>query len=185
MTLWEKGLKRICQTFTDSGKVKYLGVSVYSPTAAIKALNSEGIDLIQLPSNILDRRFEKEDVFTIAQEKGKQIYIRSTFLQGLLLMSLESIPNYMSHVKPVLQKLQQLRNETGLTSQEIALGYMKMEVPEAKIIIGVEEVAQLNQNLQSWEKVYPTSLVSRIKTIFKNVDETILNPVLWPSHHLR
>ena len=185
MTLWEKGLKRICQTFIESGKVKYFGVSVYSPTAAIKALNLDGIDLIQLPSNILDRRFEQANVFTIAQEKGKHIYIRSTFLQGLLLMSLETIPNNMSYVKPILQRLDQLKKETGLTSQEIALGYIKMEVPEAQIILGVEETAQLNQNLLSWGKGYPPSLVSKIKTLFKNVDETILNPVLWPSNHIK
>ena len=98
-------------------------------------------------------------------------------------MSLESIPNNMSHVKPVLQKLQQLRNETGLTSQEIALGYMKMEMPEARIILGVEQVAQLQQNLESWGKTYSSSLIPQIKATFENVDETILNPVLWPAIH--
>jgi aryl-alcohol dehydrogenase-like predicted oxidoreductase len=185
MTLWEKGLKEICQAFIDSEKVQYMGVSVYSPTAAIKALNAEGIDLIQLPSNILDRRFEQADIFRIAKEKGKQIYIRSAFLQGLILMSLDKIPDHMGYVKPVLQRLDQLRLETGLTSQEIALGYMKMEMPDAQIVLGVEEVAQLKQNLESWEKIYSSSLIPKIKAKFENVDETILNPVLWPSNHIK
>ncbi len=180
MILWEKGLKEICQTFIDSGKVQYLGVSVYSPTAAIKALNSDGIYLIQLPSNILDRRFEEAGVFETAQEKGKQVYIRSAFLQGLILMSLDKIPDNMGYAKPVLQRLNQLRLETGLTLQEIALGYLKMEMPDARMVLGVEHIFQLKQNLESWGKTYSPALIPKIKTMFTNIDENILNPVLWP-----
>jgi aryl-alcohol dehydrogenase-like predicted oxidoreductase len=183
ITLWEKGLKKICYTFTDSGKVQHSGVSVYSPKAAIKALNLKGIDLIQIPSNLLDRRFEQAGVFKLARKNNKRVYIRSVFLQGLLLIPFEGIPDNMSYAKPVLQRLNQLRQETGLTSQEIALGYMKMEMPEARIILGVEQITQLKQNLKSWGKTYPPSLIPKIKTMFMNVDETILNPVLWPASH--
>ena len=62
LPLWEKGLREILSDFCLSGKVSYLGISVYSPHRAIKALNTDGIDIIQVPSNIMDRRFENEGV---------------------------------------------------------------------------------------------------------------------------
>ena len=74
LSLWDKGLSRILHDFVLSGRVKYIGVSVYSPGRAIQALNTEGIDIVQLPTNILDRRFEIAGVFQLAEKKNKKIW---------------------------------------------------------------------------------------------------------------
>ena len=42
LSLWNKGLREILLGFVLSGKVKHIGVSVYSPEKAIQALNTEG-----------------------------------------------------------------------------------------------------------------------------------------------
>ncbi|MBT5306663.1 MAG: aldo/keto reductase, partial [Candidatus Scalindua sp.] len=85
LSAWDNGLSKIFHTFVVSGKIKHIGISVYSPEKAIQALNTDGIDMVQLPTNILDRRFETAGVFQLAEEKKKKIYIRSVFLQGLIL----------------------------------------------------------------------------------------------------
>ena len=57
LELWEKGLGEILQSFIVKGLTQHLGASVYSPEKAVLALQTEGISIVQMPSNLLDRRF--------------------------------------------------------------------------------------------------------------------------------
>jgi aryl-alcohol dehydrogenase-like predicted oxidoreductase len=179
LSLWHKGLSEILHDLVLSGRVKQAGISVYSPDKAIQALNTEGIDMVQLPTNILDRRFENAGVFQLADQKKKQIYIRSVFLQGLLLMNPEEIPTNMAFAKPLLKKLEFLASDLGLTRQEIALGYLKSGMPNAHVIFGAETQNQVKENVISWQKRIPESLINQVRAIFPNVSEHILNPLLW------
>lgn len=179
LPIWHQGLSEILHDLILSRKVEKIGVSVYSPDNGIQALNTAGIDMIQLPTNILDRRFESAGVFQLADQKKKQIYIRSVFLQGLLLIDPEEIPANMAFARPVLKKLESLSSDLGLTKQEIALGYLKSEMPNAHIIFGAETQNQVKENVITWQKKVPESLVNQIKAFFPDVGEHILNPVLW------
>lgn len=179
--LWDNGLYEILSGFVRSGLVKNLGVSVYSHIKAVEALNTTGISIVHFPSNLLDRRFERAGLFQLAKEKGKQIYVRSVFLQGLLLMNSKDLPTNIQVAVAVLKKLEMLAQETGLSKQDLALGYARQAYPKAKIIIGVETPEQLKNNLQSWEKRLPLGFVKRVQEEFEYVEERILNPVLWPN----
>lgn len=179
LTLWDKGIYEILSSFVLAGKVKFIGISVYSPDKAIEALNTEGIDFIQIPTNILDRRFENAGVFDIADKKKKMVYIRSIFLQGLLLMNTQALPEKMSFAVPVIERLERLSKEFGLTRHEIALGYIKSEIPTAKVVFGAETKEQVTENLAVWQKDFPPLLGEKIRVNFSNVNEQILNPHLW------
>jgi len=179
LLLWDKGLSKILHALVASGRVLKVGVSVYSPEMALQALNTDGIDMVQLPTNVLDRRFENAGVFRLADKKQKQIYIRSVFLQGLLLMSPEEIPAKMAFVKPVLRRLESLSNNLGLTKQEIALGYLRSELPNAQVIFGAETQKQVTENVTAWEKEMPRSLGRQVRELFADLSENILNPALW------
>jgi aryl-alcohol dehydrogenase-like predicted oxidoreductase len=180
LPLWNKGLSEILRDLVLSGRVQQAGISVYSADKAIESLNTQGIDMIQLPTNILDRRFENAGVFQLAEEKEKQIYIRSVFLQGLLLMRTEEIPANMAFVKPLLTKLEFLASELDLTRKEIALGYLKSAMPNAHLIFGAETQNQVRENVICWQKKTPESLINQARALFPNVSEQILNPSLWP-----
>lgn len=181
LSLWEQGLAEHLCSFVESGKIERIGISVYSPHKAIQALNTENIDFIQLPLNILDQRFEQAGVFHLAQTKKKQIYARSIFLQGLILMSPEEVHEKMTYVRPILEQIEKLSKDIGLNRQEIALGYVKMGIPGVKIVFGAETSEQVKQNVNYWSKSYPVSLVNKVKSLFGNVSEDVINPVLWPN----
>lgn len=178
-SLWDKGLAKMLQAFVASGKVKKIGISVYSPEKAIEALNTDGIDMVQLPANILDRRFENARVFHLAEKKKKQIYIRSVFLQGLLLMEPEEILTTMAFAIPVLEKIKTLSHDLGLSRQEIALGFIKSGFPNAHVIFGAETKYQVKENVLIWKKKMPELLCNKVRTLFADVSEKILNPTLW------
>jgi len=181
LSLWNKGLAKILYDLVISGRVEKIGVSVYSPDKAVQALKTEGIDMVQLPTNILDRRFENAGVFELADKMKKTIYVRSIFLQGLILMNSQDIPGKMRFARPAIDKIESLSNEFGLSRQEMSLVYIKSEMPNAHVIFGAEIPEQVNRNIACWRKNIQQNAVDMIKRKFDNIDEVILNPILWPK----
>lgn len=135
--------------------------------------------MVQVPANIFDRRFEDAGVFQLADELGKTVYIRSVFLQGLLLMNTDDLPKTMMFAEPALRDLCRLSEETGLSRQELALGYVKSVYPDAKILFGAETELQVKENMKVWEKKFPEGLDKNFRARFAHLDERILNPSLW------
>ena len=179
LELWQKGLGEILQDFVLKGLTEHVGVSIYSPEKAMFALETEGISIVQIPSNILDRRFERAGVFEKAERKRKQIYVRSVFLQGLAVMRIEELPRHMEFAASVLRRIDSLCNDAGLTRQALSLGYVKEAYPNAKIIFGAESHEQVEENMVYWNESLPVDMVDRVKETFDNVEERILNPVFW------
>jgi len=174
-----RGLGNILRSFVRSGKVKKIGVSVYSPEAALGSLSVQGLDMVQVPANMLDRRFQAKGVFDRASEAKRQVYIRSVFLQGLILMDPRDLPADMTFALPVLEKINSLSEELNVTKLELALGYIKARYPEAKLIIGVETVEQLKSDLECWEKSTMNGLIPLVENYFETVEDRIVNPSLW------
>jgi len=181
LDLWEKGLGRTLLDMVDSGLVKRLGVTVYSPEKAVQALKTEDISMVQIPTNMFDRRFEKSGVFDLAAEKQKTVYVRSVFLQGLLLMSPNSLPAHMQFAAPVLNRLGDFSRHVGKSIHELCIGYIKHLFTVSRPVLGAETVSQVKENLKLWGTVWPGRLVRKIQREFGDIDEVILNPSLWPK----
>ena len=181
LDLWDRGLGEILTGFATSGLVKHLGVSVYSTDRAIQALKTEGISIVQLPSNLLDRRFERAGVFQLAGEMEKQIHVRSVFLQGLLLMDSTDLPENMRFALSVLERFEKLSQETGVSKKDISLGYVMQAYPKAKIVIGVETPEQIKDILKSRKTGLHPGFMEQAREEFESVEDRILNPALWSS----
>jgi aryl-alcohol dehydrogenase-like predicted oxidoreductase len=178
---WEQGVGENLKYCVNAGKIKKIGVSVYSVKNAMTALQIPEIDLIQLPANIFDHRFEQAGFFEQAKEKNKQIYIRSVFLQGLLLMKPSDLPVHLLGVQNYLEQLALFCRQRCLTPRDVALGYIGAQMPEAKVIFGVETVEQLRENLTSWYKNLSVTIGQKVRELFLNLPEELINPVLWKN----
>jgi aryl-alcohol dehydrogenase-like predicted oxidoreductase len=181
LSLWNNGLGKILKGFVASGKVKHTGVSLYSPHKALDALDMEDIDMLQVPVNILDRRFEKAGVFELAVERTKRVYLRSVFLQGLILMGSEKIPEQMRFTRPVIEEIEALAHQMGLERDELALGYIRQKMPRAFVIFGAESPEQVRRSIECWEKNVQQDIVSSVEERFTNVEQVIIRPDLWPQ----
>ena len=80
LRFWDKGLGSVLKKLVTQGKVNSIGVSFYTPQKALEVLDMDAIDMLQVPANILDHRFEDIGVFKKAQERAKQVFVRSIFL---------------------------------------------------------------------------------------------------------
>lgn len=178
LSYWEAGLGKIMQDLISDGKVRAAGASFYTPARALAALELDGIRLTQVPANILDRRFEEAGVFKKAGERGKTVFVRSIFLQGLLVMPLERVPASMQHALPFLERLEVMSRDMRTSRWELAVGYAARQWPDSFILFGAEDRRQVLDNV----KVFNTmGEVKFDKSIFNHVPDSVLNPVLWPK----
>jgi len=179
LRLWDKGLKEILMELVHAGKVEKIGASVYSPERALQALNISEIDVLQVPTNVLDRRFQKAGVFQLPQDKEKEIYIRSIFLQGLLLMDGQDIPATMDFAKPILQDFEKFCQENNVDRLQLAIGYVRACIPQAYLLFGAERIEQVQDNVNALDSIFGMSLYEEVEKVFDSIDEKILNPSLW------
>ncbi len=87
----------------------------------------------------------------------------------------------MSFARPVIEKLESFSVDLNISRQELAMCYIKSEMPCAKVVFGTDTPGQVRENLACWGKELPSSFVPEAKKLFNNVDEKILNPSLWSN----
>lgn len=171
----------ILRELLEQGKAEHLGVSVYTPEAAIRALEHPLISVVQVPASLFDRRFSTAGVFEAARKAGKKLHIRSVFLQGVLNMLPEQIPATLSVLAPYLMRLRQTCAAYGCTPLQGALGWMLQRYPEHYILFGAETVDQVRQNIDFAMRsaTLPAVLYQKLDTILPPQIPELLNPVLW------
>lgn len=154
-----------------SGKVGKIGFSLYTPEELKFILNNGSpFDLIQVPFNIFDKKFlpyMKE-----LHEKGVEIHVRSTFLQGLFFKDRNALPEKLQPIKKYLLQLDEFSKKSGLSISEIALNYNLQNPYIDGVLIGVDNVDQLQMNLNS-VKDTPIDIEIEVK------EQELLNPVNW------
>lgn len=167
--------------FHQEGLLDNVGISVYTPENARKALEHPLISIVQLPTNLFDRRFETAGIFELAQKLGKEIHIRSVFLQGILVMPPEKLPSSLVGLVPYVQALQELAVDFGLQPACITLGWVLQRFNSAHILFGAEAEWQVNENIKyaQLSSKLPQELWARCDAIIPPQIPELLNPALW------
>lgn len=83
---------RTMEELRDEELVGKVGVSVYSPSELTRLLDNYPIQIVQLPYNAFDRRFERAGLLSRLRTLGVEVHARSAFLQGLLLIDTAQLP---------------------------------------------------------------------------------------------
>jgi aryl-alcohol dehydrogenase-like predicted oxidoreductase len=171
---------KILQELQKSKKVKWIGISTYTPLDVKKFLEIENLDVIQIPINIFDHRLLNTGLLEELKEQKKLIFARSIYLQGLFYLDLENIPSNLSSSKKFLKKLKEIAQMQNLTSAELAFQFVNELESISSMVIGVETVGQLKQNINllNMPKMSENCKEEIIKE-FNNIQENIINPTLW------
>lgn len=165
----------------ERGEIGALGVSVYTPAEFEAALSIEAIRVIQAPFSGLDRRLLDSGLLAAARRAGKAILVRSAFLQGLLLMGEDAVPAAMDFARPALAGWRKLCSEHRLDPCAAALNYIQASVPDASVIVGCEELAQLEKNIRVWRApALPGSFVEAVGRL-PAPEERVVDPRFWPG----
>jgi len=155
----------------NEGLVEKIGFSLYTPDELELLLqNDVPFDLLQVPYNIFDRQFEP--YFPILKERGVEIHVRSTFLQGLFFMNREALPEKLQPLKPYLLQLDDYAQSMKMSVAEVALNHNLQNPAIDGVLIGVDNQSQLMTNLQSIRE-------ERVALDIQIQEKQLLNPVNW------
>ena len=175
---WDEGLGQTLTNARKDGAVKYLGVSVYRHNEARRALEHPDIQVIQVPCNIWHQKMLKAGIFDLAKKKDTLCFVRSIFLQGLLLLPLEKVAKKLPAAKEASQKWHKLAEKYNLKPVELAVGFTKSL--QSPLVIGVENRAQLIENFSLLEEVeLPEKVLEDIR--FHVDNEDIIIPSRWKT----
>lgn len=171
--LWEVLVK-----LKQENKIQKIGYSLYTTEQLEQLLELNLVpDIIQIPYSLLDRKFEP--YFAELKQKNVEIHCRSVFLQGLYFLNPEKLPEKLVPLNSELKRLQTICQSNQVKISDLALNFAYSNTYIDKIVIGIENKTQLEENINSiknWDK--NDSIFDEIKLITVNNKE-LLNPANW------
>lgn len=172
-----KTLRELLQLKTK-GKIKHLGVSLYTNEELEEVLSFEEIELIQLPYNLLDNESKRGEIIALAKEKGKIIHTRSVFLQGLFFKDINSIPEKLAPLRTHLSHIKSIADHKKEKIASLSLNYALSNQNIDGVLIGVDSLAQLEQNIYEAQKGLSQAKQKALNNI-QVADDSLLNPSNW------
>lgn len=155
-------------------KLKYIqkfGVSIYSQKE-ISYLDRYAFDLVQVPTNPFNRIFLNS--FSALKDKNIEIHVRSIFLQGLLLMSKNQLPDNFLQYRQHFNKWHDWLASNDITAIEACVRFSSGLSNVSNYIVGVDGYEQFKEIVEKSE-LGPINLPESL-TID---DEKLINPNNW------
>jgi aryl-alcohol dehydrogenase-like predicted oxidoreductase len=157
-----------------NGVIKKIGFSIYSPNELDKYFFKFKPDLVQGPLNIFDQRMLRSGWIKRLNNKSVEFHARSIFLQGLLLKKSKLIPKKFQKFYRIFDKYHSWLRKNNINSFEACLSFVFSIKIVDKIILGIDNVDQLNQ-------IINTKLIKK-KLNFKQLNcfnNKLINPSTW------
>ncbi|TAL58462.1 MAG: glutamate-1-semialdehyde 2,1-aminomutase, partial [Bacteroidetes bacterium] len=171
---------RFVRELKKKNQIGKWGVSVYLPEQIEHLLsNNIDFDIVQLPYNILDRRFEY--LFAELNKRGIEIHCRSVFLQGLFYLGPDEIPAKLAPLKKYLAILRAYSDSKKISLPCLALTFVLDNKYIDRVIIGVTSLEQLKENIKLAGGVTDKTILADLKPV--NVIETeLIMPTNWTNN---
>jgi aryl-alcohol dehydrogenase-like predicted oxidoreductase len=162
------------------GLITSFGVSVYDVDTFGELINfkSEHIDFVQVPYNILDRRFEK--FFKDIRFNGIRIISRSVFLRGILTCSDEKVPEKLREINIYKGKIKEIAQESKFSVAELCLLFALSNKNIMTTLIGVNSAKELlnNVSILGKENKFKRTTINRLREI-RVAEMDLLDPRIW------
>jgi len=161
------------QRLKAEGLVKKIGVSIYAPRELDAVIDICTIDIVQAPLNPIDRRLVTSGWLQRLHDQGVEVHTRSAFLQGLLLMPREEIPEKFSPWSNLFARWHSWLQENQVTAAQVCLAYLALQPFINRVVIGVDSRVQLQELLQTMGR-----LPEHLPDLHCD-DERLINPSNW------
>lgn len=169
-----KRLFHVMEDLKAQGLVSKIGISIYEGHQIDAVLRQFQPDIVQLPLNVLDQRLLRMGHLGRLKDAGVEVHVRSVFLQGLLLMSLDRLPRFLQPMREILSRWHAAASMQGLTPTQAALAFVR-DCPGVDVmLVGVENVGQLRECMTDYASA-PAFDASGLGC----EDARYLNPMNW------
>jgi aryl-alcohol dehydrogenase-like predicted oxidoreductase len=158
--------------------INAVGVSVYTNTELLTAIDDPFVDVVQLPFNLLDNTSQRGALLKKAKQRDKKVQVRSVFLQGLFFKDLQALPVFLLPLKPYLQKIHMIAEKAAMPIERMCLQYAGAQTDIDEIVIGVDSITQLDKNIEALRAPLTKEVIHAIDEL--QVKETeLLYPFNW------
>lgn len=158
------------------GVAQKIGVSIYAPQELDAVTQTCTIDLVQAPLNLIDRRLVSSNWLQRLHAQGVEVHARSAFLQGLLLLPREMIPEKFSPWFYIFDHWHAWLQEMRITAAEACLAFFTYHPQIKRVVVGVDSHVQLQELMRAAVKEPPEQLPD-----LSCDDERLINPSNWNS----
>jgi hypothetical protein len=172
----KSGLWEILNDLKSEGVVRKIGFSIYSPYELSSLWSRYKPDLVQAPYNVFDRSLVKTGWMQELSSSGVEIHVRSIFLQGLLLMPLDSIPEKFKKWTQLLSVWDDWLAGNGVSRLQATISFALSDPRISRVVVGVDSLIQLKEILGAVLEEsldFPDDLCSS--------DADLINPSQWNS----
>jgi spore coat polysaccharide biosynthesis protein SpsF (cytidylyltransferase family)/aryl-alcohol dehydrogenase-like predicted oxidoreductase len=168
----------------NADRIGRIGVSIYSPKELLPLLDEPSMGLVQLPFNILDRRWLAADVQeAIARRPDVILHGRSALLQGLLTLDDPARwPCDRALAESCIAALRGLARDLGRRGVvDLCFAYARSQTWLAGIVVGAETAAQMAENIELFRTPALTpEHIAEVRRRIPEVPESLLDPSRWP-----
>ena len=164
------------QHLKGTGLVQKIGVSVCDPTELGLLVKHFGVDLVQVPLNVLDQRLVWRGWPSRLSDLRTELHVRSVFLQGLLLMSPTERPAMFGRWASLWLAYDRWLEESALTPVQACLRHALAVAGVSKIVVGVDSLRQMEEILDA-----ATGPAPALPGSLGVDDPDLLNPARWAS----
>jgi len=162
------------QNLKHCGLVQKIGVSIYSPAELEGPVEHYRLDLVQAPFNLVDRRLHTSGWMQRLVDCGVEIHTRSAFLQGLLLMKRDQIPEKFSQWNYLWDVWHHWQGHHNASAVQACLAFTMAFPQISRVVVGADSLQQLKQIIDAstnpWVKDFPD---------ISTDTENLINPFMW------
>jgi len=175
-----KGAISSLKKLKKKGAFSRLGVSVYTNEELLALVEENDIEVVQAPFNLLDNHSRKSEIFKALKKSGKDVHVRSVFLQGAFFMEDKDFPKRMLPLLEEVRKVRKIAMEFGVDVGALALQYACSKPYIDGVLIGLDSLEQLERNLLILEVDIPYDCFEQIDKLVITMSK-MLNPTNWKS----
>ena len=120
-------------------------MSVYDPKEIKILIKNFDLEIIQAPLNIFDRRIIHSEITNELRNRNIILQVRSIFLQGLLLMNIDSLPTYFDSWSEHMTKWDKFNKSNKLNAIESCISFIKNQNLIDEVVVGINNLKQLKE----------------------------------------
>ncbi len=155
MDTLKAGGEKILQLLADyrsAGWIERIGISVDRVEELDDLLGHFDFDIVQAPLSIFNQKLITGGYVDRLQTRNVEIHARSLFLQGLVFMDPENLPNSLGAAAEPLRRLRKLSADSGIDICTLSLSYVTNHTAIDYGIVGVTTRAELTEIDRAWRR---------------------------------
>ncbi|PCJ61789.1 MAG: hypothetical protein COA79_05695 [Planctomycetota bacterium] len=173
------GLLDQIKKLKEDGLVKHFGVSVYNIKELVACKDIDEFSIFQVPCNLWTPQLILENVLEGFKKKDKLVFVRSIFLQGLLLMKRDDVAKKAPFAIKAFDEWIRVCSKFNMVSEDLCFAFANsLNTP---VVFGMESPSQVlkNKSFMGKNPLNKNEIEEIYNILSEYLTDKIINPSLW------